>query len=119
MRLKRFQKASELASKSNTWNSNGVADAINERLQFERENQIKIELPAGKNGKFIVGARSNYAKLFNKLFPGDAKVQRQSPKNLMKKSLTVKVRTVITNEKQKRLAEYERYSIVGDILEFA
>jgi hypothetical protein len=42
MRLKRFQKASELASKSNTWNSNGVADAINERLQFERENQIKI-----------------------------------------------------------------------------
>ena len=40
-------------------------------------------------------------------------MQRQSPKNLMKKSLTVKVRTVTTNEKQKRLAEHERYSIVG------
>ena len=88
-------------------------------IVFMAFNAKEIELPAGKNGKFIVGARSNYAKLFNKLFPGDAKVQRQSPKNLMKKSLTVKVRTVITNEKQKRLAEHERYSIVGDILEFA
>jgi hypothetical protein len=88
-------------------------------ILFMAFNAKEIILPVGKNGVFKVGARSNYAKLFNKLFPGDAKDQRVSPKNLMKKSLTVKVRTVTTNEKQKRLAEHERYSIVGDILEFA
>jgi hypothetical protein len=88
-------------------------------ILFMAFNAKEIILPVGKNGVFKVGARSNYAKLFNKLFPGDAKDQRVSPKNLMKKSLTVKVRTVTTNEKQKRLSEHERYSIVGDILEFA
>ncbi len=66
MRLKRFQKASELAYKSKTWNNNEVAGAINERLQFEREEQIEIgfgnlldsfakadaRLPAHKDLKF-------------------------------------------------------------------
>jgi hypothetical protein len=88
-------------------------------ILFMALNAKAIILPAGKNGKFKVGTRSKYVKVFNKLFPSDAKDQRRSPKNLMKKSLTVKVRTVTTNEKQKRLAEHERYSIVGDILEFA
>ena len=38
-------------------------------IVFMAFNAKEIELPAGKNRKFIVGARSNYAKLFNKLFP--------------------------------------------------
>lgn len=42
MRLKRFQKASELAHNAKTWNNNQVANAINERLQFERKEQIEI-----------------------------------------------------------------------------
>ena len=42
MRLSRFQKAIELADQGNTWNNNDVAEAINERLKFEKENRIQI-----------------------------------------------------------------------------
>ena len=82
-------------------------------------NAKQIILTAGENGKFKVGARSNYAKLFKKLFPGNAKRQRKSPKNLMNTLLAVRVRTVRLNEKQKSLAEHERYSIIDEVIDFA
>ena len=87
-------------------------------IVFMAFNAKEIELPARKNGKFIVGARSNYAKLFNKLFPGDAMRRRLSPKNLLKKLFLVRVRTVRINEKQKPLADYEKYSVVDEVIDF-
>jgi len=98
------------------YNNAGVG---NEKVVvFMAFNAKEINMPAGKNGKFKVGARSNYAKLFSKLFPGDAKRQRRSPKNLLKKLFMVRVRTVRINEKQKPLAEYEKYSVVDEIIDF-
>mgnify|MGYP004271100157 FL=1 len=37
-------------------------------IVFMAFNAKQIILPAGKNGKFKVGARTNYVKLFSKLF---------------------------------------------------
>ena len=94
-------------------------DLGNEKvIVFMAFNAKEIELPARKNGKFIVGARSSYAKLFNKLFPGDAMRRRLSPKNLLKKLFLVRVRTVRINEKQKPLADYEKYSVVDEVIDF-
>ena len=36
----RFHKAAQLAARSNTWNTNDVAEAINEQLHEERDKQI-------------------------------------------------------------------------------
>lgn len=88
-------------------------------IVFMAFNAKQIILPAGKNGKFKVGARTNYVKLFSKLFPGNAKKKRLSPRNLMNKLFLVKVRTVRVNEKQQSLAEYERYSIIDEVIDFA
>jgi hypothetical protein len=40
MSSNRFQKAAQLAARSNTWNTNDVAEAINEQLHEERDKQI-------------------------------------------------------------------------------
>jgi hypothetical protein len=50
---------------------------------------------------------------------GSEKATRVTPKLFENKLFTVKVRTVQTDEKQKKLSRSERYSIVDEILDFA
>ena len=95
---------------------NDAGLGVDKVITFMALNAKTVAIPAGRNGKFSVGARSKYAKIFNTLFPAHAKILRRSPRNLMNKLLQVRVRTVKTNERQKQLKDHERYSVVDEIL---
>jgi hypothetical protein len=87
-------------------------------IVFMALNARTVKKPIGQKGKFTVSPRSKYGKLVKRLF-GSEKATRATPKLFENKLFTVKVRTVQTDEKQKKLSRSERYSIVDEIIDFA
>ena len=89
-----------------------------EVMLFMAMNVNSLVLPTGENGKFKVGARSKYYKTLKRLFGKKAAEIARSPKSLKGKLLVARVRTVKSNEKQKRHAEEEWYSVIDELIDF-
>jgi hypothetical protein len=87
-------------------------------MLFMAMNVNSLVLPTGENGKFKVGARSKYYKTLKRLFGKKAAEIARSPKSLKGKLLVARVRTVKSNEKQKRHAEEEWYSVIDELIDF-
>ena len=90
-----------------------------ENLIFLAQNVVEVTSPAGKGGKFKVGARSNYYKMLKRLFGSNVAKHTKSPSALNSKLLLARTRTVKTNEKQKKLHENEWYSVIDEIIDLA
>ena len=80
-------------------------------------NVSSLIIPSGQNGKFRVGARSKYYKTLKRLFGDKAAEIAKTPKSLKDKLLIAKVRTVMSDDKQKKHAEKERYSVIDELIE--
>ena len=88
-----------------------------EVMLFMAMNVNSLVLPTGENGKFKVGARSKYCKTLKRLFGEKQAEYARSPKSLKGKLLVARVRTVKSNEKQKRHAEEEWYSVIDELID--
>ena len=97
---------------------NNAGSTGQKHIVFMALNARTVKKPIGQNGKFTAGRRSKYGKLVKRLF-GSEKATRATPKLFEKKLFHVKVRTVMTDENQKKLSKSERYSIVDEVVDFA
>ena len=88
-----------------------------EVLLFMAMNVNSLVLPTGENGKFKVGARSKYYKTLKRLFGEKAAEIARSPKLVMGKVLVARVRTVKTDDKQRKHSEEEWYSVIDELID--
>lgn len=88
-----------------------------EVMLFMAMNVNSVILPTGENGKFKVGARSKYYKTLKRLFGEKVTEYAKSPNALKNKALVARVRTVKTDDKQRKHAEEERYSVIEELIE--
>ena len=79
-------------------------------------NVSSLVLPTGENGKFKVGARGKYFKTIKRLFGEKAAEIAKTPKSLKDKLLIATVRTVKSDDKQRKHAEEERYSVIDELI---
>ena len=89
----------------------------NEKMLFMPMNVSSLVLPTGKNGKFKVGARTKYFKTIKRLFGEKAAEIAKTPKSLKDKLLIATVRTVKSDDKQRKHAEEEWYSIIDELID--
>ena len=88
-----------------------------EVMLFMAMNVSSLVLPTGENGKFKVGARSKYYKTLKRLFGEDAAEIARSPKSLKGKVIVARVRTFKSDDKQRKHAEEEWYSVIDELIE--
>ena len=88
-----------------------------EVMLFMAMNVNSLVLPTGENGKFKVGARSKYYKTLKRLFGEKAAEIARSPKLIMGKVLVARVRTVKTDDKQRKHSEEEWYSVIDELID--
>ena len=88
-----------------------------EVMLFMAMNVNSLVLPIGENGKFKVGARSKYYKTLKRLFGEKAAEIARSPKSLKGKVLVARVRTVKSDDKQRKHYEEEWYSVIDELKE--
>ena len=88
-----------------------------EVMLFMAMNVNSLVLPTGENGKFKVGARSKYCKTLKRLFGEKAAEIARSPKLVMGKVLVARVRTVKTDDKQRKHSEEEWYSVIDELID--
>ena len=88
----------------------------NEKMLFMAMNVSSLVLPTGENGKFKVGARGKYFKTIKRLFGEKAAEIAKTPKSLKDKLLIATVRTVKSDDKQRKHAEEERYSVIDELI---
>ena len=94
--------------------------------QMEVGNKVELYIPynasavchpIGKHGKFEMSRKKNYYKDYKRLF-GIARGDRISPVQFKNKLFSVRVGTVDTNERQKKHAQDERYSVIRELIRF-
>ena len=90
-----------------------------EAMLFMPMNVSGLILPTGPKGKFKIGARSKYYKTLKRLFGENAAKYARSPDSLKGKVLIASVRTVTLDDKQKKHAEKEWYSVIDELLELS
>ena len=88
-----------------------------EVMLFMAMNVNSLVRPTGENGKFKVGARSKYYKTLKRLFGDKVAKYAKSPNALKDKVLIAAVRTVKSDDKQKKHAEEEWYSVIDELIE--
>ena len=88
----------------------------NEKMLFMAMNVSSLVLPIGENGKFKAGARGKYFKTIKRLFGEKAAEIAKTPKSLKDKLLIATVRTVKSDDKQRKHAEEERYSVIDELI---
>ena len=88
----------------------------NEKMLFMAMNVNSLVLPTGENGKFKAGARGKYFKTIKRLFGEKAAEIAKTPKSLKDKLLIATVRTVKSDDKQRKHAEEERYSVIDELI---
>jgi hypothetical protein len=88
-----------------------------EAMLFMAMNVSSLVLPTGENGKFKVGARSKYYKTLKRLFGDKVAEYNKSPNALKGKILIAAVRTVKSDDKQRKHAEEEWYSVIDELIE--
>jgi len=88
-----------------------------EVMLFMAMNVSNLVLPTGENGKFKVGARSKYYKTLKRLFGEKAAENARSLKSLKDKVFIASVRTVKSDERQRRHSQEEWYSVIDDLIE--
>ena len=88
-----------------------------EVMLFMAMNVNILVLPTGENGKFKVGARSKYYKTLKRLFGDKVAEYARSPNAFMGKVLIAAVRTVKSDDKQRKHAEEEWYSVIDELIE--
>jgi len=89
----------------------------NEKMLFMAMNVSSLVLPTGENGKFKVGARTKYFKTIKRLYGEKAAEIAKTPKSLKDKLLIATVRTVKSDDKQRKHAEEEWYSIIDELID--
>ena len=99
--------------KVDPYNNAGLGD---ECYLFMALNAKAITLPAGEAGKFKVGARSKYNKMFKRLYGEKVAKYSRSPRTLKNQLFIVRVRTVTQDDKQKSHHANERYSVIDEII---
>ena len=80
-------------------------------------NVSSLVLPTGENGKFKVGARSKYYKTLKRLFGEKAAENARSPKSLKGRVFVASVRTVKSDEKQRKHSQEEWYSVIDELID--
>ena len=90
----------------------------NEKMLFMAMNVSSLVLPTGENGKFKAGARGKYFKTIKRLFGEKAAEIAKTPKSLKDKLLIATVRTVKSDDKQRKHAEEEWYSVISELIDF-
>jgi hypothetical protein len=88
-----------------------------EVMLFMAMNVNSLVLPTGENGKFKVGARSKYYKTLKRLFGEKAAEIARSPKLVRGKVIVARVRTVKTDDKQRKHSEEEWYSVIDELID--
>ena len=88
-------------------------------LLFMAFNCKAVRVPCCKSGEFFMGRRSNWAKLCKRSHKEFQILGGGSPDELKEKLVTVSVRTVTQDQKQRRHAEHDRYSVIDEIVEMA
>ena len=88
-----------------------------EVMLFMAMNVNSLVLPTGVNGKFKVGARSKYYKTLKRLFGDKVAEYARSPNAFKGKVLIAAVRTVKSDDKQRKHAEEEWYSVIDELIE--
>ena len=88
-----------------------------EVMLFMAMNVNSLVLPTGENGKFKVGARSKYYKTLKRLFGDKVAEYARSPNAFMGKVLIAAVRTVKSDDKQRKHAEEEWYSVIDELID--
>ena len=88
-----------------------------EVMLFMAMNVNSLVLPTGGNGKFKVGARSKYYKTLKRLFGDKVAEYSRSPNAFKGKVLIAAVRTVKSDDKQRKHAEEEWYSVIDELIE--
>ena len=88
-----------------------------EVMLFMAMNVNSLVLPTGENGKFKVGARSKYYKTLKRLFGDKVAEYATSPNAFKGKVLIAAVRTVKSDDKQRKYAEEEWYSVIDELIE--
>tara|TARA_B110000971_G_scaffold41606_1_gene40894 strand:+ start:209 stop:679 length:471 start_codon:yes stop_codon:yes gene_type:complete len=88
-----------------------------EVMLFMAMNVSNLVLPTGENGKFKVGARSKYYKTLKHIFGDKAAEIARSPKSLKGKVFVARVRTVKSDDKQRKHFEEECYSVIDELIE--
>ena len=88
-----------------------------EVMLFMAMNVNSLVLPTGENGKFKVGARSKYYKTLKRLFGDKIAEYARSPNALKDKVLIAAVRTVKSDDKQRKHTEEEWYSVIDELIE--
>ena len=89
----------------------------NEKMLFMTMNVSSLVLPTGENGKFKAGARGKYFKTIKRLFGEKAAEIAKTPKSLKDKLLIATVRTVKSDDKQRKHAEEEWYSVISELID--
>lgn len=89
----------------------------NEKMLFMAMNVSSLVLPTGENGKFKAGARGKYFKTIKRLFGEKAAEIAKTPKSLKDKLLIATVRTVKSDDKQRKHAEEEWYSVISELID--
>lgn len=88
-----------------------------EVMLFMAMNVNSLVRPTGENGKFKVGARSKYFKTLKRLFGDKVAEYARSPNALKSKVLIAAVRTVKSDDKQRKHTEEEWYSVIDELIE--
>ena len=88
-----------------------------EVMLFMAMNVNSLVLPTGENGKFKVGARSKYYKTLKRLFGDKVAEYARSPNAFKGKVLIAAVRTVKSDDKQRKHAEEEWYSVIDELID--
>ena len=88
-----------------------------EVMLFMAMNVNSLVRPTGENGKFKVGARSKYYKTLKRLFGDKVAEYTRSPNALKGKVLIAAVRTVKSDDKQRKHKEEEWYSVIDELIE--
>ena len=88
-----------------------------EVMLFMAMNVNSLVLPTGENGKFKVGARSKYYKTLKRLFGNKVAEFAKSPNAFKGKVLIAAVRTVKSDDKQRKHKEEEWYSVIDELIE--
>ena len=88
-----------------------------EGMLFMALNVSSLVLPTGENGKFKVGARSKYYKTSSVYLGRRRQNMLEAPKSLKGKVLVARVRTVKSDDKQRKHSEEEWYSVIDELIE--
>lgn len=88
-----------------------------EVMLFMAMNVNSLVRPTGENGKFKVGARSKYYKTLKRLFGDKVAEYAKSPNAFKGKVLIAAVRTVKSDDKQRKHAEEEWYSVIDELID--